>query len=348
MKTIVKNLTLIGLMFFISAGLQAEELEKKISKEYEVSKGAMLKLANKYGKIHCENWDKNAISIEVEIIAEHNNAKKAENILENITVEISGSDMLVQAETKIGNMNCTNCSYDINYLVRMPKWINVDISMKYGSLVLDEVEGEAEVGIGYGDYFEINKITNDNSKVYLSYTENSVIREAGNTKFKIQYSDNVNIEMGRNLTVVTQYSELTIGKAEYLELKSNYDDVGIGRVNDLKADLNFADVEVEQLSGSMDCDLNYGDLEVNDIQAGFDKIKLYSNYADAELEFDPDAGYKLQAEIKYGEIEYPDNSKVSREEVSYTETHYRGVVGDDSNPSSSVSIRAKHADVELN
>ena len=82
MKTL--KISLLVVLLGVIVGTQAiakEEFTKKISKSYDVNKDATLAIKNKFGKIHCQNWDQNAISIEVTITLEASNQEKANKYL---------------------------------------------------------------------------------------------------------------------------------------------------------------------------------------------------------------------------------------------------------------------------
>jgi len=65
-----------------------EEYTKKISKSFDVNKDALLVINNKFGKVHCENWDKNNISIEVIITIEASNEEKANKYFDDVDISI--------------------------------------------------------------------------------------------------------------------------------------------------------------------------------------------------------------------------------------------------------------------
>src|SRR5437763_1621081 len=100
MKTLKSSLSIILLSTLMCFQLQAsDEYTKKISKSYDVNKDATLSVKNKFGKVHCENWDKNTISIDVTITVTASNQEKANKYFDKIRIDITGSNSLVTAVT---------------------------------------------------------------------------------------------------------------------------------------------------------------------------------------------------------------------------------------------------------
>jgi len=89
MKTLKISLLVLLLGAFVgSQAIAKEEFTKKISKSYDVNKEATLAIKNKFGKIHCQNWDKNSISIEVTITLEASSQEKANKYFDRINIEV--------------------------------------------------------------------------------------------------------------------------------------------------------------------------------------------------------------------------------------------------------------------
>ena len=124
MKKLLTTL-LIGfiLPFFIGANiaLSAEgDYSKTIKKEYNVEKDALLIVKNKYGKIHCNNWEKDVISIEVIIKIDAPTEEKAAKILDKIDVKISGNSSEVSVVTEFQKGWCDEKIYkelSIDFLI---------------------------------------------------------------------------------------------------------------------------------------------------------------------------------------------------------------------------------------
>ncbi len=118
---------LISIALILAFTASAKELTKTIKKEYEVKKDALLRVSNKYGSIHCENWNKSSVMITVNVRVEHRSESKAVELLDDIHIDITGDAKYVEAITKLDNARCGGgCEIEIDYDVKMPPTLDID------------------------------------------------------------------------------------------------------------------------------------------------------------------------------------------------------------------------------
>lgn len=324
-----------------------EEFVKKISKEYTVNKDALLSVSNKYGDVNCFNWGKNVIAIDVTITVVANNREKADDFFDRINIKISGSKNKVEAITEIEKISSSWCNgkFSIDYDIKMPKTINLDILNKYGSIFIEEVTGETDITIKYGD-LQVEKLLNENNNITIKYSKASFdFLEAG--KLEIKYSD-LNINKSKTLNLLSKYSDIEIDEAVFITFNSGYDDIEIDEVNEIENESKFSNFKIDHLYKKMDFCMEYGGCSIENISANFDEIKIKSTYTDLELGIDSEASYFLEASIKYGNLMYPKSiSNVNKTKISFSEYKYDGYVGSNKNTGSKVIIEAKYRNVCL-
>ena len=71
-KHILISLLLLG----SGTKIQSQELTKKIHKEIEVSKDALIEIDNSHGDLNITSWDQNKVVIDVLITVKGKNSKK--------------------------------------------------------------------------------------------------------------------------------------------------------------------------------------------------------------------------------------------------------------------------------
>lgn len=349
MKTI--KLTLIGI-FLIAVASQSyarkEEYKKTISKSFDVNKDAVMVLKNKFGKIHCQNWDKNTIAIQVEITVEASSQEKADKYLDRINVVFDGSSARVSAVTNIDDKlfnNNSNNDISIDYMVSMPASIGVEIDHKFGDLILEEVEGNSSIEVAYGS-LKARSLSGESNDLEIKFSE-GYVGYVKNAELELKYGEMEIDEVG-SLSAESKFSSLELGKVDVLTLESGYDDDVIGSVRDLDVEADFSDVEVRNLSDRLIADFDYGELNVKEIGSGFKMVDISSSFSDANLGFHPEASFRLSATVKMGDLSYPrDRSRLTEVELSYTSNKYEGVVGGNNDTSSKVIIESKNAGVNL-
>ncbi len=324
-----------------------EKFVKKINNEYAINKDALLSVSNKYGDINCINWDKNVIAIDVTITVVARNKEKADDIFDRINIKISGSKSKVEAVTEISNSSCSwdNGKFTIDYDIKMPKTVNLDILNKYGCIFIEEVTGETDITIKYGD-LQVEKLLNENNNITVKYSNASFdFLEAG--KLEIKYSD-LEIDHSNKLNIETRFSDVKIDNTGYISFDSGYDDVEIDKVSEIYNESKFSSFEINRLIKNLDFNIEYGGCTVDNVLAGFNEIKIISKYANVELDINSEASYYLEADVKYGNLDYPEsNSNVTKNKISHVANKYEGTVGSNKNPKSKVIVNCTHGNVSL-
>lgn len=324
-----------------------EEYTKKISKSFQVNKDATLEVVNKFGDIYCENWTKNEVSIEVTITVEAPSEDKADKYFDKISIDIEGNASRVSAVTSIDEnaFGKGNHEFSIDYSIRMPASLSVELDNKFGDLFIEEVTGNSDINLAYG-HIRAGRLAGTVNKLDMAFSEGQ-IGYLGTTDAEIKYCE-VTIDEATSISGVTKFSELDIKKAGVISVESGYDEQTIGTVSDLNVDGKFSEIRVELLENHLKADLGYGEIRIDEIMAGFSLVELENSFTDATLVFSADASFSLDAEVKMGDISYPkSNSSISEEEVTYTTSRYRGTVGSDTDPSSRVVIEVRNSDVKI-
>ncbi len=351
MKTTLKNskapftarIIIIALLLLPWLAMNADDYTKTYQEKYDVDKGASLVIENKFGDIHCQAWDESSVSIVVTVKVDASSQEKADKFFDRINVELTGSRTKVQGVTSVDNINNANLS--INYEIRMPRWITIDLDNKFGDIYLDESDGSVKINLEYGA-MEANAFNGLATELDIKFSE---------VKTGYIKDGNVNIEYseweskgGEFLKLYSRFSEVTIEKTANLNMDSQYDDIFFGNAGQVIAISRFSDLELEKINGDFDFDVEYGDLTVKNISATFKNGKVRNTFAGASLTFDPKANITIDAEIEFGELSYPkSNASMNEEIIGYTTHIYKGRIGAAGGSSSKLTVITKNADVNL-
>jgi len=352
MKKLLFKLGIIITAILLLSGtseLSAEEtFTKTVKKEFQVNKNALLSVDNKYGKIHCNNWDKDMVSIEVTISVETSNEQKASKIFDRINIEISGNSSHVQAETIFSKGFSTDngdMELDIDYVIYMPETMSVDLDNKFGDIFVEEVLGEANIHLAYGT-MEAKKLANANNNLEIKYSDVGIgYIESGD--LEVKYS-NFTLEETQRMNIESKFSNMAIETIIDTEIDSQYDSYDIGAVGTLNLETKFSGWKISKLKRSADIITEYGGIKIKYVPSGFGEINIENSYGDVGIGIDEAASYNLDAVMKYGSLDYPDDNANIRHEVEgYTTNIYHGTIGDDPNPSSQITIESKNAGITI-
>lgn len=343
----------------ISGKAAQDEYSKNKHKEYDVNEQTVLVLSNKYGDVDITNWQQDKVSIDVTITVDHRREEKAKELLEDILVEINKQNNTIEAVTEFDknfsrsgglfNFGDDSKEFRIDYNVKIPRYMNLELENKYGDVFINEITGHADIAVKYGN-LKANKILRDNSKplshVNLAYSNGS-IGEVNWLKLTLKYTpNNCKIEKAKALIAVTKYSKLNVEQASSIVCESKYDNYRLGSLSNIVCEAKYTDFRVDQVTKKIDLVSEYGDFSVSNIPKGFEKIKVDNKYGKVDVGIDENASYQLKGEANYADIDFPSSGSVSRIQKN-TEMKVSGLVGKDENTESEVNITTKYGNVDL-
>jgi len=313
------------------AGKDGENAEKKITREFSISTNGRLGIENKYGDLDIAIGPDHKIKFDISIKANASSQKKAQEMVDRVSVAFSEGSNSVDATTHIEETSSwfswfgSNCqNVEINYQVLVPKDVYLNLQNKYGSIYVESTDRDAKIDLSYGD-IRLGDI-NASLNLDMAYSEGS-LSQIKNGDLNISYS-NLEMENSQSVTVDMKYSELVMGSSgkvkavsafgelkgkdvEDVNYSGKYDDVQFDRVKNITADCSYTDVEIGGLAYSGSFDMQYGDLSVSNIGSGFKNITLTTSFTGVELEFLEGANFSIDAQTKYCDVNYDGDFKVS-------------------------------------
>jgi hypothetical protein len=341
---LIARITIIAIFLMSCITLTAQDFTKTYYNEkYDVDKGASLEIQNKFGDIHCQAWDENSVSVLVTVKVDASSQEKANRVFDKIDITLNGSRTKVEAKTSVGNIS--NANYSIDYEIRMPRWINIDLDNQFGNIYLDESDGLVKINLEYGD-MEANALNGPKTEMTIKFSnvETGYMKD-GILNFEYSEWESKGTE---NLKLYSRFSELKIEKIAMLNLDSQYDEVNIGSAGQVISVSRFSGLAFDKIGGDFDFDIEYGDFEANNISAAFKTGKVRNSFAEVSLGFDPKASMNINAEMEFGELSYPKSkASVNEETIGYTTNIYKGRIGASASPTSQLTIDSKNADVDI-
>jgi hypothetical protein len=151
-----------------------------------------------------------------------------------------------------------------------------------------------------------------------------------------------------NFRVFSRFSEITLDKVAKLNLDSQYDEISVEEAGEVIAIGRFSELDFNKIKGDFDFDSEYGELEVGYISPAFKVGKVRNTFAGASLTFDPRACFNVDAEVEFGDLDYPEAISMNHETVGYTTNIYKGKLGSASATPSQLKITSKNANVTIN
>lgn len=349
--------TAFFLSFMTLVNLSAQDANRKVfEEEFNLNKSSSFSLKNKYGDIEIENWANDKIYVSAEIKADASKPSQAQDILKYIDIQTrqEGDEIIVETSIddkiskSLGNwFSEDKKSFEINYKIKMPSTVPLNVYNKYGSVFINEHTAHAMIEVKYGN-LKANRLIPSSKKpmseIILGYS-NADIEECAWIKVQAKYSK-VNIEKSKALIMLSKYSKFSIDKGSSLVVESKYDSYDVGSMSNFVGSAGYSNFRFENLAKKLVLETKYTDVIVDEIAADFEEIKIDNAYGSYKLGISEEANYDLQGVAKYAKIHYSGNSKVNRFQEG-SEFRVDGIVGNGSGENSVVRIDTKYGNIKL-
>jgi hypothetical protein len=251
--------TLLLALFFIQVNLYAEEplVEKKktYSKSYTISNSDVISLSNQFGEMRVNSWDRNEVKVDVTITAKAISDERAQEILDNISIEDGREGSGVYFKTKWKNDKHNNNhnknknnneekykdeGMTINYVVYLPSRNPVNISNQFGATIVPDLSGETKINSQFGS---LNAGNLSNVKSVSIQFGHGTIESANNGKLDFQFNnkDIIVRKLSGDVTVNVQHCKSHSVKMNVdnsiksISLNNSFSDVILSVPNNLSA-----------------------------------------------------------------------------------------------------------------
>ncbi len=355
----MKNMyKLLLLLFLVPLTITATDKKgkytktKTIQKEFSVNQNATLKVVNKYGNIDIVSWNENKIVMDITITTNGNNEEKVERRLEKIDVDFDASSNNVSAKTIIeksykswnlwGKSN--NVSMEINYKIKMPVTNNVDLSMDYGGISLDKLEGRSKIDCDYGR-LNIGELMNTDNDINADYTNNSNIEFMKDGSVDADYST-IHIEKTGSVQLNADYSHLSFGTIDDLDFECDYGSLKIDNAGSITGSCDYMNATIGKLSGTSKFDLDYGSLKIKELDDNFKSLTIESSYTSNKIGISSSNSFDISANLSYAGFKYGDGFTFTREIINSNKKQYEGY-HNAANSSKNITINSKYGSVSF-
>jgi hypothetical protein len=296
----------IMLAFVFISGQAQEPATKKFDKTFDIAKGDVLNVENKFGKVEIVNIKEDKVIIEVTLKTDKE-GKGAEKFFESVNIVLEKEGNTIKAITELEKFKLRNGSFEINYLIKMPSNLNVNLKNSFGEVIIEELTGQSELKVNYGSLIA-QRIIDDKEKplssIKLTYCDKSSVKEVNWARVTVAYSD-LYIGKGNAVSLLSSYSEVNFGEFNSVAAELSYGDFEIRSVGKLSLKNRYTDVQIEGLSNTLKLDNQYGDVDIKKVTKGFESIVIENQYGDIDIRIEDGAEYRLNADVKYCDMSYP-------------------------------------------
>ncbi len=128
--------------------------ERQVNHTFNVKNGGHLKLSNSFGDMKIESYGGDIIDVNVTIILELKNDKNKEELFDKVKIEATESGNRVSVRT-VNDLNGGRDvkKFEINYYVKVPEGLDVEVHNSFGHVTVNGVVGNMEVDVQHGDCY---------------------------------------------------------------------------------------------------------------------------------------------------------------------------------------------------
>ena len=349
MRSILLTINILCFVQFLWAGDAIFEDSKTVKKTFKASADFELEVNNKHGKIEIENWDKDSISVEVIIKAESQKLEKLGRMMDQVNIRFTNHDDYLSVTTEWGSS--TNAmKFDImglfdsqtitvNYLIKAPKGIELEIENKFGDVQINECTGKFKLDLSHGN-FTARKITNAKSLV-VQYG-NIKIKEIVKGDISAKFSD-ISIDVAGTINMDLASCDVEIEKIKSLVLKSLGDEIEIEEISEFNFSSSLSNIEVEKLTKTVTGNVKYGSLDIEEVVSSFMGITLNCQNTDVQIDFQPQIAYNYHVQLDKGKsFSIPSEGNSLEKDNVFDDVHqYEGLFA-------TIPVGGKPANVNVN
>ncbi len=297
--------------------------EKTLSKTYDVNADALLHVNNKYGAINVYLWEENKISIQVNITVSGNKEDKVNQLLKDIDVNFQGNSSKVSAITALNTKNGSgnNISYEINYVVKIPKNGSIDLVNKYGNIAVDKLNGSSAIECKYGS-LTLGHFTNKSNNITIAYSSNTTLNSVDKLNLKSQYST-VEIGKANQLSINGNYNTFVFQTIENLSIASNYTKIKSNSLTKSSINGNYLTLKLGEIKNTITINSNYSDIYLEGTSKTT-SISIDGNYTHSKIACASDFAFDFATSLNYGSFKDNLGVKYTAKAEKNTSKSYSG------------------------
>jgi len=291
--------------------------EKNIKKTFIVNSNAGIDIENKYGNITVSTWDENKIDLDITIKVSGGNENWVNERLSSIDVDINALKSMVTAITNIGNSSLksrgSSNSFEINYVIKIPKNGTVKLNNKYGNITTLNLESTTDIACKYGKII-LGKLNGDSNRIEIGYSQNSSIDYIKNGNIEARYSG-IKINESGNLNVDANYTDVSLLEGQNIKCKGNYGSFKFQKINSLVGSSNYVTISIAEVLNNLNIDATYSKINVESMSEKSKNVNINTGYTNIALGYDANYSFDFDINTRYGSIKNDSSLEVLVSEI---------------------------------
>ncbi|MGB5982261.1 MAG: hypothetical protein WBG46_08965 [Nonlabens sp.] len=335
---------------------------KKLSQEYALAADGLLKISNSFGNVTIATWDQPQVTFDITVEVSGDNEDKVDDRLRNIDIRFSTSDGYVEARTKTDDNNYSNDSWSfwdlfksnsnnsssgnlkINYVVRMPVTARLDITNDYGAIILDKLEGKADISCDFGR-LDIGQLLAQDNELSFDYTKNSNIDYMKSGLIKADFSD-FDLYGCDKLEFRGDYTKARLHKTTLLDFNSDFSTVISDESSRITGRGDYSTIRFGNVAEILELTTDFGTIKVDELGPEIKSVLIRSDYTGITLGYNSQASFNFDIDTEFASIKVSEDLEIRRSENDHTEKRLSGFAKNQ-NSGNTINIKSEFGGVSL-
>lgn len=285
-----------------------------------------------YGNIILQNTDSKEIEVEIRYF--DGNKNKA------------GSNMKVSSRVlSITTQNAGKDGSQIDYIIAVPKNIELKLDLKYGNIKIDKYSGGFVANLSYSD-LNATELSSAKAEIKGKYSDVK-INKADDLNLSMEYSDVV-INTLNTLKAQGNYTDFRITNIQTITASSQYGEFKLGAANIVNANLKYSDIIIDNLESSIIAQGDYSDIKIKNSSKQLKNMNIKGHFSDVSVRFDPELSADFHFDLNYGDLDIPKKYpiKYNVSEEGDNNIVKKGTLGSKT-PTANIFISTTYADITI-
>lgn len=314
--TFYRHTVLAIIAYFAVAGVSAQsERSKQWERSYDLSPTGTVQIENKYGNVIVNGWDSDKLKVTIDIKVTHRKDENARKLLDRIQPEVTtagdfiritseiverSSSIFTRYFNKANPFDFDKSNIKIDYEVYLPTNAELNITNKFGDVVISSWKGDLEANVQHGDMWVNEAIST--AKIDMRFGKLDCENLGyGNIKMS---NGTVDVESAQKLKIISSGSDIRLHGIAKLELYSSKDEVSLDEIGSLRGDFKFSNVDIASVDTEMFLTLRIAEVEIHKILTPDAEIDIVQESSEINMDVSGLA-FDFRATLEQGLLRVP-------------------------------------------
>lgn len=354
MKPAAKSTLLLIVLIFLSANIHALDTDCIKKESYYIKPGYTLKVINKYGDLNIITGSNDSIALCAVAAIDQENSDLVKKSLQliNIVATKNGDTITVNTvyDRKFFSQSFSNGrkSFNVNYTIEVPEYINITLVNSYGNISLDKVTGFVNINLSRGKLFA-RELVRGNVKPISSVTVNNGEISIEKSGWLIVRALNCPLAMlgtAKAVVLTSAFSTIRIEEINSLVIYSKSDRYTIMNADKIHNESSYTNLDIRNLSELLESVSSYGSINIDKLGNLFTSVNISSDHSPVTITTTDENTFYTDITVIQADLKYAEKLRTSLTRTNPdNEIRLSGSIGN--NPGSVIRVKAVSANVNL-